>query len=259
MAKIKGGYYIKARCIRESEIAKAPPHVREIWDWLFGEANHKDYKNLKRGQVFTSYKEILNALSWFVGYRKMSYTKSQCETAMKWLTKRVMVTTTKTTRGMIVTICNYSYYQDPKNYENHTETDKRTTTEPQWHDTINKNGKNEKKVKKEKNKEYSLTSDEVRLSQLLFSLIRIRDEKHKEPDYQKWAIHIDRLNRLDERSFEDIEAVIKWSQNDSFWQANILSTSKLREKFSQLKQNMEKPKVKQSDRWDRLEKKGIKL
>ena len=125
MAKIKSGYYIKARCMKESEVAKAPPHVRETWDWLLREANHKDIKSagkiIKRGQVFTSYKEIIDGLSWHVGYRKEGYDKHQISTAMKWLTKRTMVTTARTTRGVVVTICNYNYYQNPQNYENRTE------------------------------------------------------------------------------------------------------------------------------------------
>jgi len=44
MGKIKGGYYMKARCIQNSEIAIMPPYIREIWDWLLKEANHTDRK-----------------------------------------------------------------------------------------------------------------------------------------------------------------------------------------------------------------------
>ena len=142
--KIPGGFYIKARCIQESEIADAPPHVREIWDWFLMNANHKDYKNLKRGQLLTTYKDIRDGLSWYIGYRKCQYSKGQCETAMKWLKNATMVTTAKTTRGMIVTVLNYDKFQNIKNYENHKETYTRTTTEPQWHDRINKNEKNER-------------------------------------------------------------------------------------------------------------------
>jgi len=107
-AVIKGGYYIKARCIQNSEIAHAPPHVREIWDWLLKEANHTDKKVsgiiIKRGQCFRSYKDIQEGLHWMVGWRKHKYSKNQCEIAMKWLTKRQMIHTAKTTRGMITHI-----------------------------------------------------------------------------------------------------------------------------------------------------------
>ncbi len=136
MPKIPGGYYIKARKIQESAIAHAPPHVREIWDWLIKEANFKGNKKIKRGQVLTRYDDIRDGLHWMVGYRKEQYSKSQCEIAMKWLTKHTMIRKTKTTRGLIVTILNYEQYQEPKNYENHIETYKRTTREPQRRHTI---------------------------------------------------------------------------------------------------------------------------
>ena len=57
-----------------------------------------------------------------------------------------MVATTKTTRGLIITIINYDKYQNPKNYETDNESHKRTTMERQWNDTINKNEKNGKNV-----------------------------------------------------------------------------------------------------------------
>lgn len=50
----------------------------------------------------------------------------------------------------------------------------------------------------------------------------------------KWFADIDRLQRIDGYSYEQIERVIRWAQADSFWQANILSPSKLRKQFSQL-------------------------
>lgn len=146
---IKGGYYIKARCIQDSEIAQAPPHVREIWDWLLREANHKDSKVagtiVKRGQLIRSYKDIQDGLAWKVGWRKTTYSKWDCEKAMKVLVKATMITTTKTTRGMLITVLNYAKYQEPKNYESHNESHRKATNEPQTRHTINKNEKNERK------------------------------------------------------------------------------------------------------------------
>ncbi len=149
--KIKGGYILQPRIIDESEISRFPPHVREIWLYLLRKANHEDRivhgTLIKRGQLKTSYKDILEDLSWFVGYRKESYKKHHCETAMKLLTKQRMVTTAKTTRGIIVTICKYDYYQNPKNYETDNESDNKTTRDLQSTDTINKNYKNYKNYK----------------------------------------------------------------------------------------------------------------
>ena len=138
---IKGGFYIKARCIQEASISTQPPHVREIWDWLIKEANHSDIGEIKRGTCLKSYKDIQEGLKWYIGWRKMQYTKWQCENAMKWLTKEVMITTMKTTRGLIISLVNYEKYQDGNNYESH----KRATREPQTTETHNnKNEKNEK-------------------------------------------------------------------------------------------------------------------
>ncbi len=56
-----------------------------------------------------------------------------------------MITTAKTTRGMIITILNYEKYQNPKNYETHSETHNedtvKTTLGPHY------KGMNEKKGK----------------------------------------------------------------------------------------------------------------
>lgn len=144
--KIPGGYILQPRCIDNSFIAGAPPHVREIWSYLLRKANHQPRKAsgklLDRGQLWTSYAQIISDLSWKVGYRKESYKRHHIETAMKLLTAHTMITTTKTTRGMIVTVCKYDYYQSPKNYETDSETDNETDNEPTG---INKKVKNDKK------------------------------------------------------------------------------------------------------------------
>ena len=154
--KIKGGYYIKARCIQDSEIARMPPYVREIWDWLLKEANHTEKKVdgviIKRGQLIRSFKDIQKGLFWKVGYRKMSYKKWHCEKSMKFLREKAMIVTTKTTRGMFITICNYNYYQNPTNYESNNKATTRATVQKQLADTINKNDKNDKNKKRKINR-----------------------------------------------------------------------------------------------------------
>lgn len=146
-----------------------PPYIREIWDWLLKEANHTDNKSngtiIKRGQLVRTFRDIQEGLKWMIGWRKMTYKKWQCENAMKFLRERSMITTTKTTRGMLITVYNYSFYQDPKNYESNTKADTRATVNKQTTDTINKNDKNVKNEKKEK-KKYNdavfLTDDEYK-------------------------------------------------------------------------------------------------
>jgi hypothetical protein len=82
--------------------------------------------------------------------------------------------------------------------------------------------------------------NELELSKLLLDLILARYPDFKKPGLMKWAILIDKMIRLDKRKPGDIEAVIKWCQADAFWQNNILSTKKLRDKFDQLYLKMPK-------------------
>lgn len=117
MERIRGGYYIKARKIQESDIAHAPPHVREIWDYLLMMANHKDNHICKRGQHITNSKQVREALHWYVGWRKEMYSDASYDNSMRWLRKAGMITTRRTVRGTVVTIVNYDVYQDPKNYD----------------------------------------------------------------------------------------------------------------------------------------------
>lgn len=51
---------------------------------------------------------------------------------------------------------------------------------------------------------------------------------------QKWAIEIDRMKRIDKRSEEDIVNALDYALTDSFWQTNIRSAKKFREKFETL-------------------------
>lgn len=88
-------------------------------------------------------------------------------------------------------------------------------------------------------KDIRLNSESFRLAELFLSLILLRKPDFKKPNLKAWSGHIERMLHLDKRKPERIEAVIRWTQGDSFWQNNILSTAKLREKFDQLELNME--------------------
>lgn len=163
--KINGGYILTSRKLLESEIWSMPPLYFKVWMYLLMRAQFKDYKNLKRGQVVVSIPEIIEACSWKVGYRTEKPTRAQIFNILEWLrrtdeatdedgTNETMIETTKTTRGLVVTISNYGLYQDPRNYEHNGEDNDeestKTTMGQRQADTINKNDKNVKKEKNEK-------------------------------------------------------------------------------------------------------------
>ena len=74
------------------------------------------------------------------------------------------------------------------------------------------------------------------LSKLLYSLHCLIDTGFNRTENQldKWADDIDKIHRIDGRSWEDIEKVIRWAKDDKFWRDNIISGAKLRQQFDQL-------------------------
>lgn len=81
-------------------------------------------------------------------------------------------------------------------------------------------------------------SEPYRLSQLLLTEHRKIDAAFEygkdEASIQRWAKDIDKILRLDGRSFEDVRWCIAFSQADGFWASHILSGDKLRKKIPAL-------------------------
>lgn len=63
----------------------------------------------------------------------------------------------------------------------------------------------------------------------------IRRNGNKAKVNKTWLKSADRLMRLDDYTKDQVLWVIDWSQRNEFWQGNILSMPKLRDKFDQLK------------------------
>ncbi len=235
MSKIPGGYILQPRKIDESGVMKEPPLVRELWLYLIRKVNWKNGK-FPRGAGFFRFADIQNDLCWYVGFRKMKYSKPRLTKALRRLCEGNMTATMKATRGIVITVLNYDYYQNSNNYEGNDEDSMKKQRRSKGRFTIIKEGEEVKEEKEtlQKKKPFVETSDEVRLSELLFSLMLQNNPKAKKPNIQAWAKHIDYMLRLDKRSVEEIKQVIHWSQQDHFWLVNILSTGKLREKFDKL-------------------------
>jgi hypothetical protein len=239
-----GGFVLLARKTLESDLMQMTPQAFKLFFWMILRANFKDRDKLKRGQLLTTIEDMREAGSYLIGYRKQKPSRDQIRSCYEALAKATMITTTKTTRGMIVTILNYDRYQSVSSYEAHSEPLSEMYTKPQRcpHDT-------EERVRKNI-KTFSSDSDEFRLAELLFDLIRQRNPEHKAPDLQAWAKHIDLMIRVDGRTPERIAEVIRWAARDVFWSRNVLSAAKLREKFDALTMKMggtTKPRINRGD------------
>jgi len=75
--------------------------------------------------------------------------------------------------------------------------------------------------------------DSLRLSNYLFNNILKVNPNFKKPNLDTWAKDIDKAIRIDKRTVEQLKECIDWiyTEKGAFWQKNILSGKKLREKF----------------------------
>ena len=176
---IKGGYILQPRIFDISDSSKFPPCTREVWFYILRNVSHTDSGKFKRGSGFFNINDIIEALSWHVGYRKESYSKTQVAKALRRLREGLMIDTMKTTRGMMITVCNYEFYQDPKNYEGHNEGTTKASRRPSTDHTIYKNDKNEE----DKNKDKKKTKKEK------FDPVSFRPDWIEEKDWEDILIH----------------------------------------------------------------------
>lgn len=86
------------------------------------------------------------------------------------------------------------------------------------------------KKKEERPKSVLLSEQKFRLSSLLFEKIQENNPKAKPPNTDRWAAALDKMHRIDGYSWQEIEDLILFSQESSFWKQNILSADKLRAK-----------------------------
>lgn len=92
-----------------------------------------------------------------------------------------------------------------------------------------------KSFKTERGKNGKEVSPDIdRLCSLLADLIEANGCK-RPPVTDGWRWDCDKLMRLDGRSPDEIEAIIRWSQGDHFWRQNIMSMASLRKQFDRLR------------------------
>lgn len=166
------GWISLHRKLIESEIWEKPPLYAKVWIYLLLSAQHTQYKGLKQGQVLTSIPEIIDAVSWKVGARRERPTKDQIYQVLEFLrgkamkskrspdesnAKATMITTTKATHKLLITISNYGVYQDLKSGESNDESNDEKATKPprkqRQPNNINNNDNNDNNEQQEKEKD----------------------------------------------------------------------------------------------------------
>ena len=163
--EINGGAFLIARQIFESEIwLNKPSSWKIIWIYIFGKVNHSDNKIFKKGEGFFNFSQELKMIGIDITYDNIRH-------CLQFLKISKMVSTTKSTRGMIIKVNNYNKYQTLLNYKSTTKsTNPSTIKAQQKHNestTINKNDKNDKNDKNNKNNTLQATPAEEIIPDLI--------------------------------------------------------------------------------------------
>jgi hypothetical protein len=112
---IPGGYILFARRFIEI-LADMPLLDRALWVWLYCKANHGNHAGLGRGELLTTISEMQRAMRYQSGCAFKNPSRYAVWRALRRLCGRSMAATHKTTRGLVVTICDYDLYQHSANY-----------------------------------------------------------------------------------------------------------------------------------------------
>lgn len=85
------------------------------------------------------------------------------------------------------------------------------------------------------------TADDLKAAQWMFTKILIATPAAREPNWPAWANDVRLMRAALKASHREICEVFEWANADHFWQTNILSPAKLREKWPTLKAQMSQP------------------
>ncbi len=180
---------------------------------------------VKKGQLITSRK----TLSEQTGIKQ-----STIERALKMLENEHQIEQRTTTKYRLITIVNWKEYQQADSKADNKRTASGQQADTNNNDNNNNNNNNTYRELRTPSCKVTFKSIDMELAILLKDLILNNNPNHKEPNLDAWANQIRLMRERDNKTQEQIGYVIKWSQNNNFWQSVILSTANLRKHFDKL-------------------------
>jgi hypothetical protein len=139
---INGGAFQIARKIFESDLwLNKPATWTKIWVYILGNVNHKKNGKFERGEGFFNLTRELKNIGKDI---TSDMVKKFCEYARR----SEMVSTRRSTRGIIIKVIKYDVYQSLGNYVSTSLGTREAREKHERSTTINKNDKNDKNVKK---------------------------------------------------------------------------------------------------------------
>ena len=186
----------------------------------------------------------------FISFKSVGLTEQQYRTAKKHLQKIDLVSfrVARKLTGGVTSGVTVAKLMDSRVYDINIDECNATVTPPQRQPnanlTSNKNVKNDKNVNKDlvepesQRKKFNFTDVDYQCAEWIYSLVKQVAPSSKKPNFESWANTVRLMRESDKLTHNDISEVFTWANKDSFWSVNILSATKLRQKFPQLQAKM---------------------
>lgn len=97
---------------------------------------------------------------------------------------------------------------------------------------------------KAENRRHVFTADDKTTAEWMWRLVHAAFPSGKQPNLERWASEIRLIREADGRSSAEIRSLFEWANRHNFWQSNIRSPGKLREKWDTLEAQRSRPAVK---------------
>lgn len=234
---MSSGWIKLHRKILDNDIFKNDKLFR-VFMYLLLKASHSERDQLIGDSIVN-----LKAGQWATGRKAISrdtgLTEQNVRTAISKLEKLGILTIKVTVKYSIFSISNWDCYQQ----DNQQATNNQPTSNQQV-TTINnvknvKNVNNKDLVESEpQRKKFNFTDVDYQCAEWIYSLVKQVAPSSKKPNFESWANTVRLMRESDKLTHNDISEVFTWANQDSFWSVNILSATKLRQKFPQLQAKM---------------------
>ena len=242
------GYIKLYRQLASSDIWLSEPFSRgQAWVDILMSANHKDCKiifdgnliDVNRGSFITSIRKLCQRWRW---------SNTKVTRFLDVLKSSEMIAYFSDAKKTVISIEKWDFYQGGNDAETPLKRRRNAAETPLKH--TDNNDKNDKKDiytpeppdgSSRKTPVFDAESKPYRCAVYLANKIkeRVPDKKIPAQFMQTWAHEMDKLNRIDGHKWEDIAAVLDFSQQDKFWSKQILSGGNLRKHFDRLYLNMQ--------------------
>ena len=170
--------------------------------------------------------------------KALKMSEQSIRTCVIKLIKYGNLTTRTTNRFTVISITNWGAYQQCENDINQQINQHPTSTQPA------SNHEQEVKEVKKLKKETKPLSKVAPLDEELAAYLAEKIKTHSpnaDLKPKKWPDTIRLMRERDNRTEQEIRAVIDFATNDNFWKANILSAVKLRKQFDALRLKANQP------------------